>query len=99
MERFSPFGYVLLWEHLGYLQTGWGDVLLSARLGDGEVGAAFHPYGVRSTIGGGKRSEEWTLVLFDCYLVRRRALFIQNALGLCEESLFLRNALRFEQGL
>ncbi|GAA0409333.1 hypothetical protein GCM10008933_44330 [Paenibacillus motobuensis] len=52
MERFSPFGYVLLWEHLGYLKTRWGGLLLSARPGDGEVGAAFHPYGVRSTIGG-----------------------------------------------
>jgi len=57
MERFSPFGYVLLWEHLGYLKTRWEGLLLSARLGGGEVGAAFHPYGVRSTIGGGKRSE------------------------------------------
>jgi len=57
MERFSPFGYVFLWEHLGYLKTRWEGLLLSARLGGGEVGAAFHPYGVRSTIGGGKRSE------------------------------------------
>jgi len=64
MERFSPFGYVLLWEHPGYLETRWGGLLLSARPDYGEVGAALHPFGVRSTIGGCEGSEEWTVALF-----------------------------------
>ncbi|GGG10297.1 hypothetical protein GCM10010913_35100 [Paenibacillus aceti] len=37
----------------------------------GGVGAAFHPYGVRSTFGGCEGSGEWTVVLFNCNLACR----------------------------